>query len=245
MTGIRPFYFGPDDALFGVYHPAIGPSREHAVLIAPPPMNENLRSHFALRLMALTLAESGHDVLRFDYFGTGSSKSDIRSASVSEWSNNLSAAADELESHCNATKMSVVAVRFAARLATALTARRRIRSLVLWDPVLDGGDWLRSLHRGQQDFEGLFSHKVPIDDHEIMGYITNPSFEDELAALHAVEIESDYSFALITDDYRYEEQLRQSVDTVERINYDCGWEKMEMPLLHKHEIIEMTCQAIS
>ncbi len=189
MTTIQPFYFGPGDSLFGTYHPPIGPRKDHAVVITAPLMNEYMRSHYALRLTALNLANAGFDVLRFDFLGTGNSKGDIASVGVSDWSENLATATDELARRSEASKLSVVAVRFAASLAAALTRRCQIHSLVMWDPILDGAVWRDSLRRGQQNFVSLFRDKLPMGDSVIMGYVTKAGFYDDLEAFKAGKIQ--------------------------------------------------------
>jgi len=245
MTAIQPFYFGSDDSLFGIYHPPVGPRKDHAVIIAAPLMNEYMRSHYALRLIALNLADAGFDVLRFDFFGTGNSKGDIHSVSVNDWSDNLNTAANELEKRSEASKMSVVAVRFAANFAAALTRRREIQSLLMWDPILDGSDWRNSLRRGQQNFVDLFPDKVSMGDFEVMGYVTGTDFDDELGAIKSEKIQSQTSFAVTTDNYGNVEDLERSVASVKKIVHDCGWERMTSQVLYPREVVDSLCGALS
>lgn len=245
MTNIQPFYFGLDDALFGIHHPPVGPGKDHAVLIAPPLMNEYMRSHYALRLIALNLADAGFDVLRFDFLGTGNSAQDMHSVSIGDWVKNLEVAADELLERSNARYLSLVAVRFSASLAAALTHRRQVQSLVMWDPILDGEVWRNSLRRGQKDFVKQFPHKASIGELEIMGYITKAGFEDELAAFKPGKIQSQRSFAVTTEHLEGAEDVAGSVSQAKNITHDCGWERMTSQVLYPREVVDSLCGALA
>lgn len=245
MTNIQPFYFGPDDAIFGIHHPPVGPSKDHAVLIAAPFMNEYMRSHYALRLIALNLADAGFDVLRFDFLGTGNSGQDMQSVSVGDWAANLEVAADELSERSNARYLSLVAVRFSACLAAALTHRRQVQSLVMWDPILDGEVWWNSLRRGQKDFVKQFPNKASIGEFEVMGYITNAGFEDELVACKPGKIQSQRSFAVTTEHLDGNEELVRSVSEAKNIVHDCGWERMTSQVLYPREVVDSLCGALT
>ncbi len=245
MTNIQPFYFGSGDALFGIHHPPVGPGKDHAVLIAPPLMNEYMRSHYALRLIALNLADAGFDVLRFDFLGTGNSGQDLQSVSVGDWAANLEVAADELSKRSNARYLSLVAVRFAAGLAAALTHRRQVESLVMWDPILDGEIWRNSLRRGQENFVKQFPDKASIDEFEIMGYITKAGFEDDLVAFRPGKIQSQRSFAVTTEHLDGAEDLRGSVAEARSVTHDCGWERMTSQVLYPREVVDSLCGALA
>ena len=83
---------------FGLYHPANGEgSRGRGVLICPPIAHEHIRSHRALRFLAVQLARAGFDVLRFDYFAVGDSAGDSEEARVAHWQAYVGAAAGERE----------------------------------------------------------------------------------------------------------------------------------------------------
>src|SRR5690606_39802076 len=96
MSLIEPFYFGADSRLFGIYHPADGPASGQAVLIAPPLLNESMRSHFALRQIALKLSATGHNVLRFDFSGTGNSRGSPADFRPADWIDDIGLAGQEL-----------------------------------------------------------------------------------------------------------------------------------------------------
>src|SRR5256885_15079409 len=62
------FFFGPSDRqVFATYHPASGGSGQVLTVICPPLFSDYMRTHLALRELAISLAERGQHVLRFDY----------------------------------------------------------------------------------------------------------------------------------------------------------------------------------
>ena len=81
---MTPFFFGDSAApLLGVLHeppPAI--AKSHGVLLCPPIAQEHIRTHWALRQIAVSLAKAGYHCLRFDWFGVGDSAGELRQATV-------------------------------------------------------------------------------------------------------------------------------------------------------------------
>ena len=129
MSSIEPFYFGHKNELFGIFHGALGSPKNHSVLIAGPLLNEEVRANFALRQISIKLAAEGFDVLRFNYDGTGNSKNTLESVSPGQWVENIASASQELVDISGSDRVSIIAVRFAANLATSLAATRTIESL--------------------------------------------------------------------------------------------------------------------
>jgi alpha/beta superfamily hydrolase len=141
------FFFGPSSRrLFGSYHP---PARGHGrvlTVICPPLLSELGRTHTALRKLAISLAEAGHHVLRFDYYGTGDSFGTLEEATVSGWLEDIAAAVKEGRDISGCTKVRVVGVRAGALLACkSVGAASDIERLVLWDPLTKGLEFLEDL----------------------------------------------------------------------------------------------------
>ena len=68
------FFVGPSNQqVFASYHPPVGGGSQVLTVICPPLFNEYMRTQLALRELAISLAERGQHVLRFDYRGTGDS----------------------------------------------------------------------------------------------------------------------------------------------------------------------------
>jgi pimeloyl-ACP methyl ester carboxylesterase len=93
-----------------------------------------------LRQLAVRLSQSGHHVLRFDYYGTGDSLGAERDGDVASWRDDIETAVTELKDMTGVAKVSLVGLRLGANLAAEVSARHPddIDSLVLWEPLPAG-----------------------------------------------------------------------------------------------------------
>jgi alpha-beta hydrolase superfamily lysophospholipase len=142
----RPHYFGPADrARFAMVHWPAGAVRG-SVVVCPPIGYESVCAHRALKTLADDLCGHGFVVMRFDYDGTGNSvggATDQRR--VQAWRDSLRDAVAEI-STLHASVPVLVGLRFGAALAAQCVADGlACASVVLWDPVLDGRRYSRSL----------------------------------------------------------------------------------------------------
>ncbi len=145
-------FFGPrDEPLFGLhYAPVGGKSRDHAVVLCPPLGWEYMRTHWAMRQITRHLVVAGFDVMRFDFFATGDSAGKSGTGSVARWVEDVVSAAAELSTASNTQRLSLVGVRLGATLAAkAVASGLDVDRIVMWDPVLDGGAYLRTLQEMQ------------------------------------------------------------------------------------------------
>lgn len=132
--------------------------RSAAVLLCNPFGEEAARAHRIYRVLATQLERSGFHVLRFDYGGTGDSMGESEDVTVASWIADVGTAAEQLLATSGARKLVAVGLRFGGTLAALATSRRglRLRHLVMWDPVVDGGAYLRELaqlHRSYMKLE--------------------------------------------------------------------------------------------
>lgn len=144
------FFFGTSERpLFGFYHqPTRRPVQQDGVVLCNAMGDEYLRTHRTLKQLATRLADKGFHVLRFDYSGTGDSAGEGDDASLDRWREEVSLAADELKAMTAVRRVSLVGVRVGAALAAHTgTQRRDVEDVVLWDPVIDGADYLAELSR--------------------------------------------------------------------------------------------------
>jgi pimeloyl-ACP methyl ester carboxylesterase len=163
------FFFGSADRqLFGAYHasrPSV-PERGAAVL-CPPWGPEYIASHRVLRRLALMLSESGYHVLRFDYFGTGDSAGSREEGDLDSWYADASAAVDELRDMSGVSKVTVFGIRLGAHVAWRLALNRSdVSAVVMWDPVIDGTEYVRELVDAQQEIDRW--SLVPDDTRSVM-----------------------------------------------------------------------------
>lgn len=143
-SSVTPFFFGPDERLFGVYDPPTGRNvRADGIVIANPIGHEYVRSHRGCRQLARQLALAGFPVLRFDYFGTGETVGDDQDGDIDRWTEDILAAVDHLGARHR--RVGVVGLRLGATLAMRIGERTgELASLALWRPVVDG-----PRHRGR------------------------------------------------------------------------------------------------
>jgi hypothetical protein len=105
-----------------------------------------MSTHRALRHLAVQLSRAGLHVLRFDYSCTGDSAGAGEDASAAEWSQDVTAAVDELKDTSGLRTVSTVGLRLGALLAAnALAHRTDLADLVWWDPIVSGRQYVREL----------------------------------------------------------------------------------------------------
>ena len=147
---MHAFYFGSGRRrLFGIYEPSrLARSRPRAVLLCHPWGSEYLHAHRSMRHLAGLLADAGIDSLRFDYYATGDSAGDGIEGDLAGWRQDILTAAEELTSLAGVTRLSLVGLRLGATLAAkaSVDLGKAVESLVLWDPVTDGRDYVKELY---------------------------------------------------------------------------------------------------
>jgi pimeloyl-ACP methyl ester carboxylesterase len=116
------------------------------VVICNPFGQEYLRAHRSLLQLADRLGAAGFHVLRFDYFGCGDSAGEEDEGRLERWVRDAALAVEEIEALSAVPKVALVGLRLGATLAARLATRQPgVEHLVLWDPVLDGRDYLEEL----------------------------------------------------------------------------------------------------
>src|SRR6202171_251981 len=145
------FFFGPgSQQVFANYHPARGGAGQVLTVICPPLFSDYMRTHLALRELAISLAERGQHVLRFDYRGTGASFGEIGEIGVCDWLEDIALAVREGREISGSSVVRLLGVRAGALLACrSAGASSDVQRLVLWDPVPDGASYLQALRRRQ------------------------------------------------------------------------------------------------
>jgi pimeloyl-ACP methyl ester carboxylesterase len=173
---MRPFFFGePQEPLFGIYNPpSVEVRPKGAVVLCYPFGPEYQRSHRALRELAGQLADTGHHVLRFDYFGCGDSSGSTEQGAVDRWLEDIGRGVEELREASGRTRVTLLGLRFGATLAALAAARiPEVDRIVLWDPIVNGRGYLEELTRRNRSFmEGrprppAWSEKTPPE--EVLG----------------------------------------------------------------------------
>lgn len=186
---MTPLYFGdPQRRLFGLYSPAsAGARRMRAVVLCPPWGQEYLRAHRSMRQLALRLNAAGIHVLRFDYYGTGDSAGDMVEGDLPGWESDIEAAIEELIDTTGAQRVGLVGLRLGATLAARVAARRRkeVESVVLWDPVVEGEEFVAQLLALDAVEMGMQAPRQRPGGHpgwQLLGFPVIPALRDELAS---------------------------------------------------------------
>ncbi len=147
-------YFGSASRqLFGAYHsPPASVTGLGAALLCPPFGQEYLVSHRIFRRLAVRLSESGYHVLRFDYFGTGDSAGGREEGDLDSWQEDAAVALEELRDMSGFGTVATFGIRLGAAIAWRLaTSCSDVHSTVLWDPVVNGADYIRELRAAQAE----------------------------------------------------------------------------------------------
>ena len=194
---MESLYFGPaGERLFGVYHPAAGERlRPCGVILCHPMGQEQIRSHGALFRLARLLSGAGFHTLRFDFYGSGDSEGDCLEVSLGRWIENLRLAMSELLSGAGVAHISFVGLRLGASVALRVgLAHPAVKSVVVWEPVVSGGDYLAELRTQHRAWlRGSFARATPGRAmEEILGFPLTAELAEELQALDllALPVES-------------------------------------------------------
>jgi alpha/beta superfamily hydrolase len=236
---METFYFGePPKLLFGAYHPAQEfKDRKVGVILCYPIINEYLRAHRAFVRLATQLAMEGFHVLRFDYFGCGDSYGDDDDGSLLEWTGNLLTAIDELKNGCDAAHICLIGLRMGASLALLAAEKRNdIDTMVLWEPIVNGEEYVREikrLHLESAVIEGLpKAVKVQTDANrhlEILGFRITDILLDEILKLDFLSMGQSPAKRVLhienSDDYDrrdFVNHLKHLGTDVEEANISCA-----------------------
>jgi pimeloyl-ACP methyl ester carboxylesterase len=193
IPGIEPCYFGsagPD--LYGCFHaPATAPAHDCGVLLCNPHGHEHIQFHRSMRRLAVLLAQEGFPALRFDFSGCGDSAGDHGNWSIQEWRENVGAAAAHLQERSKVSRICVAGIRLGGALAAlACCGQRPFESVVLWDPVIRGRDYLDELVSMHTEML-RHAHVVPDpleQDMEILGFPLPGAFRTELEHLDLMDL---------------------------------------------------------
>jgi pimeloyl-ACP methyl ester carboxylesterase len=180
---MTPLFFGSSQRrLYGAYDPPQGARPgARAVVLCYPWGQEYLRAHRSMRRLANMLAAVGCHVLRFDYFGTGDSMGTAQDVTRRGWEQDIETAIEELQDTSGATQVSLVGLRLGATLAAHVAVRKKklVHTLVLWDPVVSGLEYLEELLGGDTQAMGSGGG-------DVQGFPMTDSFAAEIRELDVV-----------------------------------------------------------
>ncbi len=244
---MNPYYFGTHDRrLFGIHEAAQRSLASRGVVLCHPWGNEYIHAYRAMRQLAKMLSASGIHTLRFDYFGTGESDGDTTIGDLNGWEADIQAAIQELKDTTESPTVSLVGLRLGATLAAnvAVRAGAEVSSLVLWDPVVSGVEYLAEMQRAART-GWLRPRSAPARPahrgrgHEIMGF---PLTEPVAAALTRIDLAAlapalpQRTLVVVSEPLASHASFQRALDqrqpplAIEHIDSPPGW--IEWPIDH-------------
>jgi uncharacterized protein len=168
--------FGAGDRpILGLYSQAAEPTKRRGVVVCHALGQEHLQSYRACRILATKLADRGHEVLRFDYFGTGDSGGEARDLNLTGAVADTVAAVVELRDTAVVRGVTLVGLRAGALVAARAAAAAAVDRLVLWDPVCEGSKYVaQAIATG--------GSRGPNGHRESKGFVFTEALEGELVS---------------------------------------------------------------
>lgn len=191
----QPFWIGePDRQLYAALHRPGHADATRGVVLVPPLLHEQPRARRFLAEVASAFATNGIAALRFDFYGSGDSAGRADEMQMASMHEDLSRASAALRSLTGVSKVAVMAWR-----ASALVAWDWLRQggaaceLILWEPVVDGREWLDTLlsadaaeRCSSERYTGQRPQSADASDDQLMGYAVPTELRDAMARLTIV-----------------------------------------------------------
>lgn len=160
-----PFFFANGThRLFGVLHEPGKRSRGTGYVLCYPFAEERLWAQRVYVDFARELSRRGNPVLRFDFMGTGDSEGKFEDADVETFLSDIGCAMRTLNSKISGLNdVGLIGLRFGATLAALATERSDVSRLVLWDPIIDGNQYMQEILRSNLMTQTVIFKKVERD----------------------------------------------------------------------------------
>lgn len=184
------FGFG-NHKLYGVYHtPSTINPNQKSILICSSVGPESIHPYRLLRLLGEQLAQKGHHVFRFDWYGCGDSWGESSEIRIDHWINDVRSAAEELTNLSGNQIFSIVGLRLGATIAwCSFTDSQEVSSFFLWDPVIYGADWINEMNYLHSEYLSSFPQaKHHSTDEEILGFPLPSAVKNEICALKIIGV---------------------------------------------------------
>lgn len=158
--------------------------------------------HRIYRVLAERAARSGMAVLRFDAYGTGDAAGGDTEGTLAGWAEDVVTASRELTDRAGLSHLVWLGARLGATTAlqASVLPKRRPDDLILWEPVVDGPAYRKTLSRGLADalqfsldapepaLRARLARGGPELEREGIGFELGPVLLGELEALSAARL---------------------------------------------------------
>lgn len=194
----QPVRFGPARRqMVGMYHfPRPAAPQGITALLCNPFGQEAIRAHRVFTVLADRLAQRGVPTLRFDYHGTGDSPGADDVGEMEGWTTDVLAAQDKLDALARPAHRVWIGLRLGAVLCAraSVSATAPLDTIVFWDPVVDGGAYLRELAHADrearlgavsldaQKYRQLAREPLSAEPSEAMGFLIPDPLRRQLQA---------------------------------------------------------------
>ncbi|MBN1608706.1 MAG: alpha/beta hydrolase [Polyangiaceae bacterium] len=171
----------------------------HVVIFVPPLFEEMPRTRKVLVNLSRDLAAAGMTAVRFDYRGTGLSQGRFEEVTFTTMREDLTTVIDFCRSR-GAQCTSLLGFRLGGYLAAELREAVFVPHLVLWEPVLDPGAFIKQMLRLEVANQMVTVGEVRFDQQTLIarfeagenvlidGYRVNPELYRDLAGAHALSL---------------------------------------------------------
>ena len=243
------FFFGAGDAVFGIYHPPSQGMGTVASVICPPLLNDYARSYTALRSVAISLAASGHHVLRFDYRGTGEASGELVDVDVSDWVQDVKDALDEVVDVSGARVVRVLSARGGALIVgRALPGVEAVDRIVFWDPLTSGDTYVAELEKAQRqmvdwniDLKGRDREEAFSD---LGTFRTSDRFVSDLRALgEPLDSIDQKSCRIVSTDAGM--SFGSAEVRIEHVEASCRWANLSEDLINPRPVLSELVRAMT
>jgi len=175
------------------------PSGAGCVLLAPL-ADERKSSLRSMVEVARTLAGRGIAALRIDYRGAGDSSGTSIETTLASMAEDAAAGAEYLRKRCGCDKVALAGLRLGGSVALLAAERARADAVVMIEPVVDGGAYVRELRRRRsirrmltKGQEAAGDAEDPDSPFDLDGTALARAFLAELEALDLVEAARGFS----------------------------------------------------
>ena len=147
--------------IFGIVYYAKCKKSDKVIIFCNPFAEEEKEVHLHLSNFARSLSDSGINVIRFHYRGTGDSFGRFEDYTLKTRISDIKKVISYAKTHFSHAKIGLFGIRLGATLATLVANDNNIiEYLLLWEPIVRGKDIFNELYTFRYQEEGLSEHKI-------------------------------------------------------------------------------------